>query len=173
MKHPSANAKSELAIRLPSEREIELTRSFDAPRALVFEAHVDPELIPRWLGGPPGWTMVECRVEARVGGSYRYAWRHERGETMGLSGRFLEFAPPERLVASERFDEPWYPGEAVGTSVFAEQAGRTTLTLTLRYESKAARDAVLATPALDGMGHGYRQLASLLASVAAERRAKG
>src|SRR5712671_1099031 len=127
-----------LKLTTPGERELVTTRSFDAPRQLVFDAHTKPELVRRWLLGPPGWSMPVCEIDLRVGGKYRYVWRHDRnGTEMGMGGVYREIAAPERIV------EAWYPGEAVGTLVLVEQGGRTILTNTMRYESRAARDAVL------------------------------
>ena len=154
-----------LQVTTPSEREIVLTRVFAAPRPLVFDAFTRPELLKRWLLGPPGWSMVVCEVDLKVGGAYRYGWRHDQdGTQMGMGGTFREVAPPERLVASERFDEPWYPGEALVTIDFAEQGGTTTLTQTLRYESREARDAVVKSGMETGVDASYDRLAELLAS---------
>lgn len=103
-----------------SEREIQVTRDFDAPRALVFDAFTKPELVRRWLLGPPGWTMPVCEIDLRAGGAYRYLWRSERdGSQMAVGGVFRDIVPRERLVASETFDDAWYPGEALVTTVFA------------------------------------------------------
>jgi uncharacterized protein YndB with AHSA1/START domain len=140
------------------------TRAFNAPRNLVFDAHTKPELVNRWLLGPPGWTMPVCEIDLRVGGYYRYVWRNEDGSEMGLGGVFREIVPPERLVATERFDQPWYPGEALDTTDFAEERGKTTVTLTVLYESREARDAVLKSPMEEGMAGGYDRLDELLAS---------
>ena len=156
-----------LTIDTPSDREVRFTRDFDAPRTLVFDAHTKPELIRRWLSGMPGWTMTVCEFDARVGGTYRYTWKNEEnGAEMGMGGVVKDIAAPERFVATERFDESWYPGEALDTSVFTEKAGRTTLTLTVLYESKAARDAVVATGAAEGLALGYDRLAELLKTLA-------
>jgi uncharacterized protein YndB with AHSA1/START domain len=155
-----------LKVTTPGEREIAITRVFDAPRALVWDAHTKPELVHRWLLGPPGWSMPVCEIDLRVGGDYRYVWRRDSdGHEMGMRGVFREVAPPERLVATESFDESWYPGEAVDTTVLTEHGGRTTLTLTVRYESREARDGVLKTPMADGMAAGYDRLAGLLAAL--------
>ena len=133
-----------LEITTPSDREIMMTREFDAPRRLVFDAFTKPELVQRWLLGPPGWSMPVCEIDLRVGGRYRYVWRRDRdGTKMGMGGVYREIVAPERIVATERFDEAWYPGEAVGTTVLGEQGTRTTLTQTMLYESRDARDAVL------------------------------
>ena len=157
-----------LTIAAHSDREIVMTRVFDAPRKLVFEAWTKPELLKRWLLGPPGWSMVICEVDLKVGGRYRYVWRRDsNGTTMGMGGVYREVVVPERIVATEKFDEAWYPGEAVGTMVFVEQGGRTTLTQTLLYESRAARDAVLASPMEQGVEASFNRLEEMLASTPA------
>src|SRR5438093_10612715 len=131
-----------LKLTTPGERELVMTRSFDAPRRLVFDAHTKPELVRRWVLGPPGWSMPVCEIDLRVGGKFRYVWQHDRdGTKMGMGGMYREIKAPERIVNTEEFDEAWYPGEALGTLVLVEQGGKTTLTYTMRYESRAARDA--------------------------------
>ena len=107
-------------ISTPTDREIRITRDFDAPRQLVFDAFTKPELVRRWLLGPPGWTMPICEIDLKVGGAYRYVWRKEGGRDMGMGGVFQEIVAPERIVATERFDESWYPGDALDTTVFVE-----------------------------------------------------
>lgn len=157
-------ATSTLQLTTPSEREIAMTRVFDAPRTLVFDAHTKPELVRRWLLGPPGWSMPVCEIDLRIGGQYRYVWRHDRdGTMMGMGGVYREIQAPERLVATEKFDESWYPGEALDTIVLVEQGGRTTLTQTILYESRETRDAVLKSPMEQGVAAGYDRLAELLA----------
>jgi uncharacterized protein YndB with AHSA1/START domain len=153
-----------LQVSTPSDREIAMTRVFDAPRRLVFDAHTRPELVRRWLGVFGGWSMVVCEIDLRVGGSFRYVWRGPEGQQMGMRGVFREIVPGERIVSTEVFDEPWYEGEAVDTMEFVEQGGRTTLTVTVRYASKAVRDGVLKSPMEQGMAAGYDNLAGLLAS---------
>jgi uncharacterized protein YndB with AHSA1/START domain len=148
------------------DREIVYTRGFDAPRAKVWRALTEPELLKRWLGSMPNWTFPLCEVDLRVGGKYRYEWRNTvTGATMGMGGKFLEITAPERLVATELFDEAWYPGEAIDTQVLTEKNGKTTLTLTVRYASKEARDGVLAGPASSGLESGYNLMDALLAGL--------
>ena len=154
-----------LQLTAPGEREIVMTRVLDAPRKLVFDAFTKPELVKRWLLGPPGWSMPVCQIDLRVGGKYRYVWRKDSdGTEMGMGGVYREIVVPERLVTTERFDEAWYPGEAVGTLVLVEQRGRTTVTQTMRYESREARDAVLKSGMEKGVAASYDRLADLLAS---------
>lgn len=157
--------KNMLKVVAHGDREIVITRAFNAPRHLVFDAHTKPELVRRWLLGPPGWTMPVCEIDLRVGGKYRYVWRKDDGVEMGMGGVYREIARPERLVATERFDQPWYPGEAVDTSVFIEEGGKTTVTLTVEYESREARDGVLRSPMEEGMAGGYDRLEELLATL--------
>jgi uncharacterized protein YndB with AHSA1/START domain len=156
-----------LKVTTPSDREIAMTRVFDAPRRLVFEALTTPALLKRWFSGPPGWTLAACDVDLRVGGAYRYVWRKDGGTEMGMGGVFLEILPPERIVATERFDQSWYPGDAVVTQTLAEEGGKTTLTLIVRYESKEARDGVLKSGASQGVQYGYDRLAEFLRSLEA------
>jgi uncharacterized protein YndB with AHSA1/START domain len=163
-----------LKVATPTDRAVTVTRVFDAPRTLVFEALIRPELVRRWLLGPPGWTMVVCEMDTRVGGAYRWVWRNDRdGTAMGMGGVFRAIAPPERLVATEKFDQAWYPGEAVDTTVLSEQGGKTTLTLTVEYQSREARDAALGTGMTEGMEASYRRLAALLATQGARGPGQG
>lgn len=151
-----------LAISLPSDREIAMIREFDAPRELVFEAYTTPELLKRWLGVHNNWTLAVCDIDLRPGGKYRYVWRGPDRAEMGMGGTFLEVKAPERLVATEKFDHAWYPGEAQTVLTLVERAGKTTLTLTVKYESKAARDGVLASPALGGVAGGFDTMERVL-----------
>jgi uncharacterized protein YndB with AHSA1/START domain len=157
-----------LKITTPSERELVMTRVFDAPRTLVYDAHTKPELVRRWLLGPPGWSMPVCEINLRVGGTYRYVWRRDRdGTEMGMGGVYREIRAPERIVSTERFDEAWYPGEAVGKLVLVEQGGKTTLTYTMLYQSREARDAVIKSNMESGVTASYDRLADLLATTPA------
>jgi uncharacterized protein YndB with AHSA1/START domain len=153
-----------LEITTPTDREIVMARVFDAPRRLVFDAHTKPELVRRWLLGPSGWTMPVCEIDLRVGGRYRYVWRKAGVADMGMGGIFREIVPPECIVATESFDDPWYEGEAVDTWVFDEQDGRTTVTTTMLLASKEVRDAVLKSGMERGVEAGYDRLDEILAS---------
>jgi uncharacterized protein YndB with AHSA1/START domain len=155
-----------LKLTTRGEREIMMTRVFDAPRTLVFDAFTKPDLVRKWLLGPEGWTMPVCEIDLRVGGSYRYVWRNAQGIEMGMGGVYREIVAPERVVATERFDQSWYPGEAVGTITLAEQSGKTMLTQTVLYDSREAREVVLKSPMESGVVASYDRLAGLLASQA-------
>ena len=124
-----------------------------------------PELLKRWLGVRGGWTFAVCEVDLRVGGAYRFVWRGPKGNEMGMGGVYREIVRPERLVATEKFDDPWYEGEAVDTTVFVEKDGRTTATTTVRYASREVRDAVLKTPMATGIAENYAKLDGVLASM--------
>src|SRR5256885_8808689 len=102
-----------LKITAQSDREIVMTRVFDAPRELVFDAYTKPELLKRWLGVFRGHTMPVCEVDLRVGGSYRWVWRLADGSDMGVRGVYREVVRPERLVNTEKFDQSWYAGESL------------------------------------------------------------
>jgi len=151
-----------LTVTTPSEREVAMTRDFNAPRRLVFEALTKPELLKRWLTGPPGWSFEVCEVDLRLGGAYRFVWSKAGGIQMGMGGVYREVSPPERFVNTERFDEPWYPGEGIVTNALAEEGGKTTLTLTVQYESKEARDVALQSPMEEGVAMGYDRLAEIV-----------
>jgi uncharacterized protein YndB with AHSA1/START domain len=160
-----------LQITTPSDREIVMTRSFNAPRQLVFDAWTKPELVRQWLLGPDGWTMPICEIDLRVGGRYRWVW--QKGETrMGISGEYREIVAPERLVNTERFDDPWYPGEALDTLVLLEKDGKTLLTQTMLLESREARDGVLKSGMETGVAQSYDRLEKILASLEAEGAGK-
>jgi uncharacterized protein YndB with AHSA1/START domain len=153
-----------LHLSTPSDTEIAMRREFSAPRQLVFDAYTRPELVRRWLGVFGGHTMSTCEIDLRIGGRYRYVWRLAGGGSMGVGGEYREIVPAERIVNTERFDEAWYDGEGVGTVVFVEHAGRTTVTTTVRYTSRAVRDAVLASPMKHGVAAGYAALDRLLST---------
>ena len=144
----------------PSDREVLLTRVVSAPRRLVFAAWTEPRHLQRWLTGPEGWTMPVCEIDLRPGGRWRYVYRKASGKEMTLTGSVLEVAPPERLVTTESWGPEW--PETVNTLVLTESEGRTTIALTITYVSKEARDAALATGAMDGMNRAFELLDELL-----------
>src|ERR1700682_2008134 len=96
-----------MQLATPTEREIVITRVFDAPRKLVFDAHTKPELLKRWLTGGPGWSMSGCAVDLRVGGANRCASRRPDAAEMGIGDLHREIVPPERIVVTQLFDEDW------------------------------------------------------------------
>ena len=150
-----------LKVTTPAEREIVMTRVFDAPRQLVFDAFSKPELLKRWFG-PRGWSLVVCEVDLRVGGGFRFVLRGPDGKDMGMRGVYREIVAPERSVHMESFDD--FPGESQVTSVFTEQGGKTTLTATVLYPSREVRDIVIQSGMEHGAAESYDKLAELLAS---------
>jgi uncharacterized protein YndB with AHSA1/START domain len=162
--------RDQLKITKSGDRDLVMTRVFAAPRTLVYDAHTKPALVRQWLLGPPGWTMPVCDMDVRVGGTYRWVWRKETdGSEMGMGGVYREIKAPERIVSTEKFDEAWYPGESLNTLVLVEQGDRTTLTQTLRYESPAAREAVIKSGMEQGVAASYDRLEDVLAATATNR----
>ena len=161
-----------LRLTKPSDRELQIKRMFAAPRERVFAAFTEPELLKRWFFGKPGGTLAVCEVALKPGDSFRYVWRDPDGSEMGMRGVCLEIEAPEHIVATEKWDQPWYPGEATGTITFTEEGGVTTLTQTLRYVSQKARDMVLGTMIEHAMALGYDRLADLLKSQTSEQEKK-
>jgi uncharacterized protein YndB with AHSA1/START domain len=156
-------------VTMPSDREVKVTRSFKAPRALVYRAFTEPELVRRWLLGPPGWSMPVCEMDVRVGGTYRWSWRNDQdGSQFGFNGTFREVQPPAKLVHTEAYDPGTvggiFPGqEALVTVTFAEEDGVTTMTSVIDFGSNEARDGAMATGMTDGMEQSYQLLDRLLA----------
>lgn len=144
----------------PTDTQVVITRVVDAPRRIVFDAWTNPKYVPRWLLGPPGWTMPVCEIDLRPGGTWHYVWRRTDGSEMAMRGSYKEVVPPERLVSTESWGPQW--PETVNTLVLAESGGRTTITLTIAYPSREARDAALQTGMKDGMEQGYARLDALL-----------
>jgi uncharacterized protein YndB with AHSA1/START domain len=152
-----------LNITLPNDQEVLIKRTFNAARQLVFNAYTQPKLVRRWMLGPPGWTFVVCEIDLRVSGIYRFAWTGPEGE-LAMSGVYREIAPPERLVSSELFDQDWTGGETLSTLLLSEDDGITTLTQTIRYSSREARDAALQTGMEHGMAASFSRLDELVST---------
>jgi uncharacterized protein YndB with AHSA1/START domain len=156
-----------LDVSTPSDREIHFVRRFKASRALVWDCHTKPELVSRWLLGPAGWTMPVCEMDVRVGGGFRWIWRHEDGREMGIRGVYREVHRPERIVHTERFDEDWTGGETLVTTLFSEARGATTMNMTVLYRSKEARDNALKSGMTGGMEQSYARIDEIAASMPA------
>jgi uncharacterized protein YndB with AHSA1/START domain len=144
----TANKVGLTTFTTPSDREIVMTRVFDAPRAVVFEAWTTPEHLRRWLLGPEGWTMTICDIDFRPGGAWHYAWHNANGTDMHIHGTYREIVVPERIVTTEAWGDPW--PDTVNTLTLTESGSRTTVTNQVVYPSKEARDAALTS----GMQHG-------------------
>lgn len=154
-----------LTVKPLGKRQIVFSRSFDAERQLVWGCYTKPDLVRRWLLGPDGWTLPVCEIDLRVGGRFRYVWRHADGREMGMGGTYREVVPPIRIRHTEVFDEDWTGGEALVTTVFEEVRGVTTVTMTIEYASGAARDGVLKSGASAGMEASYARLEKLAQSL--------
>jgi uncharacterized protein YndB with AHSA1/START domain len=164
MRYPNS-----FTVTMPNDLEVAITRTFGAPRSLVFDAFTRPELVRRWLLGPEGWTMPVCDIDLRVGGAYRYVWHKEGVRDMGMGGVFREVVPGSKLVATEKFDDAWYPGEALNTTLFKENNAVTEVTIVVRYESKEARDIASRSGMERGMVASFDRLEDVvLASASAE-----
>ncbi len=152
----------------PSDREIRLTRLFDAPRHLVFEAMTRPEHVRRWWGIlSDEYSVTVCEIDLRPGGAWRFVGRGPRGE-YAFHGVYREIAPPDRLVFTEIYD-PFPDAESVVTSVFTEESGKTRLTVTALYPSVEVRDSVLKTGMERGAAISYDHLEDLVRELQAAR----
>lgn len=155
-------------VTLPSDREVQVTRSFKAARPLVYRAYTEPVLLQRWLLGPPGWSMPVCEMDVRVGGRYRWRWRNDEDrKEFGFAGTFREVQPASRLVHTQAFDpgtigEAYPENEALVSVTFTENGGITTVTTVVDFGSKEARDGAVATGMTDGMEQSYQSLDALL-----------
>ena len=137
----SDRTESTYAMTLPTDREIVMTRVFDAPRELVFKAHVDPEAIPRWWG-PRRYTTTVDKMDLRPGGVWRFVQHDQEGNEFAFNGVYREIMPPERLVLTFEFEG--MPGHvAVNTAIFEDLGGKTKLTTTQRFENAADRDGMI------------------------------
>lgn len=153
-----------LVVTTPSDLEIVTTRTFRAPRQLVFDAYTKCEHLKRWLG-PRGWTLPVCEIDLRPGGSWHYVHRGPDGMEMTMSGEFLVVSPPGQLVQTESFGGEEFEqmgGGTINTLVLEEHDGLTTVTTTIAYKSREARDAALQTPMEAGMAESADRLAELL-----------
>ena len=150
-------------ITTPSDREVMLTRVFDAPGALVFDALTKPELLRRWYG-PSGWSLEVCDIDLRVGGAWRFVVRRPDGKAFGQLGVYREIVRGARLVNTESWED-WDPGETLVTTVLTEKAGKTTLTSTMLFPSQEVRDVVVKGGLQSGATQSYEKLAEVLASM--------
>jgi uncharacterized protein YndB with AHSA1/START domain len=158
-----------LQVFTPTDTTIVLTRTFDAPRRLVWEAMTVPAKMRRWMLAPPGWTLDVCECEARVGGALRLAWKTEDADpVMTLRGEFTEVIPHQRMVHTETMEMAKIGpiGSLLETHEFAEKGGVTTMRITQAYDSKDARDGAIASGMDQGMEAGYQQLDAMLAQPA-------
>lgn len=158
--------KNTLKVVTRGEREIVITRDFNAPRPLVWDAMRQPEFVRRWLQGPPGWKMTACDDDQRVGGEFKWAWVGPEGQEMVIKGVNKEVVPPERVVRTETFEVGCAPqaGEQLATLELADHGATTSMTITIIYPSKEARDGAVASGMEKGMAFNYERLDVFLAT---------
>ena len=159
----AANSES-FVVTTPSEVEIRMTRLFDAPRQLVFEAMTKPEHVKQWWGRlGDGYSVPVCEIDLRVGGAWRFVNRHPEGEAV-FYGEYREITPPSRLVFTEIF-EPYPDSVSVVTTEFTTEGSKTRMTATVRYPSLEVRDMVLGSGMATGAGVSYDRLEELVAKL--------
>lgn len=157
-------------VSTPSDREVLVKRSFAAPVDLVWQAYTEPAILRRWLTAMPGWSMPVCEMATQVGGKYRWRWRNEEnGQEFGFTGEFLEVALHAKIVHTQHYD----PGDtafgsmggepSIITVTFNETSGVTNVTTSIKFASKADRDAAMSTGMTDGMELSYQALDGALA----------
>ena len=162
-----------LEVTLPSDREVRVVRSFNAPRELVWDAHTKPELLRKWCLGPPGWSMPVCEMDVRVGGSYRWRWKSDAdGKEFGFFGKFTEVNRPAKLAHEENYDPgdvggPMSSEPALISNELHEKGGVTTMVVTMLFPSKEARDGAVGSGMTDGMELGYARLDETFETTAA------
>jgi uncharacterized protein YndB with AHSA1/START domain len=159
------NTAASLSYTPRGDRDIVVKRVFAAPRALVWRAFTEPHMITRWMSGPPAGPLTVHDMDFKVSGAYRWEWRLDAGgAVMGLSGVFRDIAQPERIVHTEKWAQPYYMGETVVTTAFADRGGNTAVTITVHYATRAARDAMAKSGMAAGMGQCYARLDAFLSS---------
>jgi uncharacterized protein YndB with AHSA1/START domain len=163
------STQAQVTVTTPSDREIMMARAFDAPRSVVFDCYTKPELLKRWLHGPGGWLLTICDTDLRVGGTFRWVWRHAESGEMSIHGVYREIVRPERIVRTELFEGK--ASETLATLVLTEENGKTTVTTKLAFPSREVRDAMLKSGMDRGVSHSYAQLDTLLAEGGAQSAA--
>lgn len=159
------NHAKAMQLSTPTDTTIVITRSFNAPRNLVWQAMFTPEKMRRWMLPPPGWTTTTLECDTRVGGAIEVAWKSDEADpAMTLRGVFTEVAPHERMVHTEIM--ALGSGQLIGSLVekheFSEQSSITTMRITQTYASKEARDGAIASGMDQGMEACYQQLDAVL-----------
>src|SRR5687767_13879976 len=164
----SAANSDTFQVTTPSDQEIRMTRLFDAPRRLVFEAMTKPEHVKQWWGRlGEGYSVPVCEIDLRPGGAWRFVNRTPKGESVAFYGVYREVAPPERVVFTEIFEQ--FPDtESVVTALLTEENGKTRLTATVRYPSVEVRDMVLQSGMARGAGISYDRLEDVVARLKAQ-----
>ncbi len=155
--------RNDMQVDRVSDLELVVTRTFDAPARIVYEAWTTPEYMKRWWAPKSfGVTMYECDNDARVGGRYRYVFGKDGQPRMAFSGVFSEVVPNVRLVATQLYEQMPQAGEAVVTTTFVQLGDKTQLELRQRFPTKAALDGAIASGMTDGMRLTFEQLDELV-----------
>jgi uncharacterized protein YndB with AHSA1/START domain len=158
--------KNRTIVERRSDRELVMTRTFNGPARIVFDAWTKPELLKRWWAPKSlGVSLFSCEADVRVGGSYRFAFGHDPKQAMVFSGTYTEVSPPSRLVWTQIFEQMRSAGEAIVTATFNERDGKTELVLHQLFASKEALDGAVASGMEKGMRETYEQLEELVGSL--------
>jgi uncharacterized protein YndB with AHSA1/START domain len=157
------NRHGSATVTLPSDREILITRQFDAPAALVFKAWTTPELVKRWWGFETTEWLV-CEIDLREGGAWRYVTRESDGTEVGFHGEYQAIESPQRLVSTEVF-EGFPDGEAMNTLTLEERDGVTTMAIRVEHASQEHRDAHIASGMEGGMQVSMNRLEDVVADL--------
>jgi len=158
--------KNRTTVERRSDRELVVTRTFNAPARIVFEAWTKPELLKRWWAPRSlGVTLFRCESDVRVGGRYRYEFGRDAKNAMVFSGTYTEVSPPSRLVFTQLFEQMPAAGEAIVTATFEERDGKTRLVLHQLFPSREALDGAVASGMEKGMRITFEQLEELVASL--------
>ena len=158
-------------VTLPSDTEVCISRTFDAPAPLVWRTYTEPALLRRWMLGPPGWSMPVCEMDVQIGGQFRWRWRsNEDDKEFGFYGEFEEVSPYKKIIYTEIYD-PGELGDNMGgstlvTVTFDEHNGKTTMVTSIQFQSREDRETALSTGMTEGMEMSYKQLDTLLESEA-------
>lgn len=156
-------------VSTPTDREVLVERSFDAPASMVWRAYTEPELMRQWLTAMPGWSMPVCEMTTDVGGKYRWRWRNEEnGQEFGFTGEMLEVEPNRKIAHTQIYDagnmsESMGDEPTIVTVTFNEADGITNVATSIKFASKEDRDAAMSTGMTDGMEMSYQQLDAILA----------
>lgn len=157
-----------LQVTTPNDTTVRMTRTFDAPRPLVWDTMTKPEYLKRWCYGFEGWSLSRCEDDQRPGGKFVWEWTGPNGEQMRMTGENFEVVPPEKSVRTETFEMVGMDCPPMGTQhvtmILVERDGRTHMTMTLAYDSKEARDGAIASGMDGGMEVGYQRLDAILAA---------
>lgn len=147
-----------LQLKTEGDTHVVVTRHFAAPPQAVYRAHVEPEIVQKWMLGPPGWTMPVCINEARPGGKIRYEWADGKGGGFHLTGEFIELEPFRRIVHVERMHLPEPTPDNHVVTVFEPSGAGTLMTMRMTLPDAATRTAMLSTGMEHGMEASYVRL---------------